>query len=88
MCDVFDEIGVGLSRHFAIYLNILYIDIIKRIRRKEKKERKTDKKKEKREKINYVYIVSFCQAFVNIKIKIFKKSSYFKIRKRYYVNFL
>ena len=47
MCDVFDEIGVGLSRHFAIYLNILYIDIIKRIRRKEKKERKQIKRKKK-----------------------------------------
>ena len=48
MCDVFDETGVGLSRHFAIYLNILYIDIIKRIRRKEKKERKPTKERKKR----------------------------------------
>lgn len=72
--------SVGLSRHFAIYIQyIIYIDIIKRTRRKEKKERKTVKKKEKREKINYVYIVPLCQAFVNRKTEIFKKSSYFKM---------
>ena len=69
--------SVGLSRHFDIYIYYI-LDIIKRTRRKEKKERKTGKKKEKREKINYVYIVSHCQAFVNRKTEIFKKSSYFK----------
>lgn len=88
MYDVFDEIGVGLSRHFSIYIIYNLYRYNKENTPKREKRKKTDKKKEKREKINYVYIISFCQAFVNRKTKIFKKSSYFKICKRYYVNFL
>lgn len=71
--------SVGLSRHFTIYLIYNIYRYNKENAPKREKERKTDKKKEKREKINYVYIVSPCQAFVNRKTEIFKKSSYFKV---------